>query len=229
MRCDESKKQTNTRGKTRAKVLNIIGIILCILLLPIVVANMTMAVKAVINPDVPPSFLGYTPMIVSSGSMEPMFDTNDLVVVKSVSDPDELAKDTVICYLTGETLVTHRIIGTELAEDKTVAYVTQGDANNAPDSTRVAPEQIIGTYVTHFDNLGGFALFMQTPTGMLLCVVLPLIVLFCVFYGIDHHNYKVAMAGQNTGAIASGGGDVVAADSASEDLVDSDDGRGVQT
>ena len=188
--------QKKNRDTKRALVLNIIGAVLCILMLPIVVANLTMAIQAVINPDVPPNFLGYTPMIVESGSMSPAFDANDLVVVKTVSDPEELETGTVICYLTGHSLVTHRIVGVEYAEDQSVMYVTQGDANNAADSLRVKPEQIIGSYVTHYDNLGGFALFMQTPFGMLLCVVLPIVVLFITFYVIDHRNYKAALLAQ---------------------------------
>lgn len=194
MRKDKNTNKERGRGLYRATVLNIIGTILCVLLLPVVVANMTMAIQAVVNPDSPPNFLGYTPLIVNSGSMEPAFDTNDLVVVKTAADPENLEVGDVICYLTGQSLVTHRIVGVEYAEDQTVMYVTQGDANNVADSVRVLPEQIIGVYVTHFDNLGGFALFMQTPFGMLLCVVLPMLALFITFRMLDNRNYKAALA-----------------------------------
>lgn len=198
MRKDNDMNQKKRRGVSKATVLNIIGTILCVLLLPIVVANLTMAIQAVVNPGTPPNFLGYTPLIVESGSMSPSFDANDLVVVKTVYDPNELETGTVICYLTGESLVTHRIVGVEYADNGAVMYVTQGDANNTADSVRVMPEQIIGAYSMHFDDLGGFALFMQTPFGMLLCVVLPLIALFVAFYVIDHRNYKAALAAQLT-------------------------------
>lgn len=66
--------QQKQKKPLKYRVLDIIGIILCILLLPMVIINMTMAIQSVTQPDVPPNFMGYTPLIVTSGSMTPSFD-----------------------------------------------------------------------------------------------------------------------------------------------------------
>ena len=185
-----SKRNWRTAGN---KALNIIGLVLCLLMLPIVIINMSMFIQSLIEPDVPPNFLGYTPVIVSSGSMSPEFEVTDLVIVKAPEDAASLEDGTVICYLSGNSLVTHRIIGQETASDGLMVYITQGDANNAPDRTRVDPSQIVGVYQTHIPELGKFALFMQTPTGITLFVVMPLLALFALYSILDQRRFKALL------------------------------------
>lgn len=185
-----SKRNWRTAGN---KALNIIGLVLCLLMLPIVIINMSMFIQSLIEPDVPPNFLGYTPVIVSSGSMSPEFEVTDLVIVKAPEDAASLEDGTVICYLSGNSLVTHRIIGQETANDGLMVYITQGDANNAPDRTRVDPSQIVGVYQTHIPELGKFALFMQTPTGITLFVVMPLLALFALYSILDQRRFKALL------------------------------------
>lgn len=185
-----SKRNWRTAGN---KALNIIGLVLCLLMLPIVIINMSMFIQSLIEPDVPPNFLGYTPVIVSSGSMSPEFEVTDLVIVKTPEDVASLEDGTVICYLSGNSLVTHRIIGQETASDGLMVYITQGDANNAPDRTRVDPSQIVGVYQTHIPELGKFALFMQTPTGITLFVVMPLLALFALYSILDQRRFKALL------------------------------------
>lgn len=183
-------KENKDNRPMRYKVLNIIGIVLCILLLPIVVINLTMAIQGLLHPNIPPNFLGYTPLIVTSGSMSPSFDANDLTIIKTVDDPTEINAGEIISYFVGDALVTHRIVERTSTEEHPVLFITQGDANNTPDRIMVVPDDIFGTYVTHIDNIGGFALFMQTPVGMLCFVILPIILLFAGFYIIDRKKYK---------------------------------------
>ena len=185
-----SKRNCSTAGN---KALNIIGLVLCLLMLPIVIINMSMFIQSLIEPDVPPNFLGYTPVIVSSGSMSPEFEVTDLVIVKAPEDAASLEDGTVICYLSDNSLVTHRIIGQETASDGLMVYITQGDANNAPDRTRVDPSQIVGVYQTHIPELGKFALFMQTPTGITLFVVMPLLALFALYSILDQRRFKALL------------------------------------
>ena len=185
-----SKRNWRTAGN---KALNIIGLVLCLLMLPIVIINMSMFIQSLIEPDVPPNFLGYTPVIVSSGSMSPEFEVTDLVIVKAPEDAASLEDGTVICYLSDNSLVTHRIIGQETASDGLMVYITQGDANNAPDRTRVDPSQIVGVYQTHIPELGKFALFMQTPTGITLFVVMPLLALFALYSILDQRRFKALL------------------------------------
>ena len=66
----KEKDTTKEKKFGRSKVLTVVGIILCIILVPILVVNVTMIVKSYTNPDEYPSFAGYNLMIVLSPSME---------------------------------------------------------------------------------------------------------------------------------------------------------------
>jgi signal peptidase len=59
-------------------------------------------------------------------------------------------------------------------------YRTKGDANNTEDSETVSYDDVVGILKTSIPNIGNAVLFMQTSKGMLLCIVLPLCLLFAI-------------------------------------------------
>ncbi len=157
---------------------NVIGVLLCLIFIPVILVNLVLIAKTYTDPDHIPSVAGFSPVICLSGSMEPTFSTGDMILIRHVADPAALEKGDVICYLTGEGIaVTHTIVQvTDL--DGQVRYVTQGDANNTADQLAVSPDQIEGVYTgVHIPKLGSLAMFMQTTTGMLLFIVCPLLLL----------------------------------------------------
>lgn len=183
------KAEKKKKGSRTSRTLNVIGLILCLLMLPVVIVNMTMFVQTLVRPDSIPNFMGYTPVIVTSGSMSGTFEAKDLVVIHASGSYRDLPNDTIVTYLSEEKLVTHRIIGREPTSNGGFVYITKGDANNTADAG-VAPSQIVGVYTFHIPNIGGFALFMQTPQGIILFVVIPLIVLFILFAVLDKLRYN---------------------------------------
>jgi len=172
------------------KIVNIIGLVLCILILPFMVINGTLFVQAIVQTETPPSFLGYTPLVIDTGSMSPEFEAGDLAVIKTTDMPERLRVGQIICYKTGKVYITHRIDHIEYADSGELMYVTKGDANNVPDTVRVAPSQILGVYEHHLDGVGSFVLFLQSPLGMATCVVLPAIALFAGFYFLERRKVK---------------------------------------
>lgn len=167
-----------TGGQASHKVFTIIGIILCIILLPILVINITLIIKGTLDDTMPPSIFGTTPLVVLSGSMDNGSDDaiqiGDLIFVKDV-DRNNLKVNDVVAFMEGKYAVTHRIIKVNTAVDGSVTYITQGDANNTEDADPLIPENIIGKYSTKLSGAGNFVLFLQTTPGMLLFVGLPLI------------------------------------------------------
>ena len=155
----------------------IIGIIICVLCIPIILLNAALIIRAYMYPDDIPSVFGVKPMICLSGSMSPLFESGDMVFMKEV-DADTLKADDVICFLINGTAVTHRIVEVTHDAKGNVAYVTKGDANNVRDSELVLKEHIQGIYTgVNIPELGSFAMFMQTTNGMILFVVCPLLIL----------------------------------------------------
>lgn len=155
------------------KLMAAVGIVLCVVFIPLLLINVTLIVKSYIHPDQVPDFMGYKPFIVLSGSMEPEIMTGDMVLVKN-TNAENLQKGDVIAYRSGEAVITHRIIEVT-TENGEVRYVTQGDANDSPDQTTVMPSAVEGIYRNRIPGMGKAAMFMQTTTGMILFVVCPLV------------------------------------------------------
>jgi len=156
-----------------SKIVHGLGIILCIILIPILIVNLTMIVKSVMYPDKVPDFFGYKPFIVLSNSMYPAIETGDLVVVKEVSDANTLQVKDVIAFRNKEgKVITHRI--NAIDNNEGLAFVTKGDNNNVEDSSKVKAEALEGKYLFRIPMLGSFAMFLQEPIGLLIFVVTPI-------------------------------------------------------
>ncbi len=106
---------------------------------------MIFIVKSYTDKDGIPSVLGFKPIIVLSGSMSPAFETGSMIFVRE-TDTTKLKVGDIICYMSGESAVTHRI--TEVVnKGGEISYITKGDANNAPDRIPVNPEAVEGVYL----------------------------------------------------------------------------------
>jgi signal peptidase len=166
------------KQKTMQKIFWSIGVVLCVVLIPVLIMNVTMIVKSYLHPDKVPDFLGYKPFIVLSGSMEPTIKSGDVAIIKEI-DPKVLKVNDVIAFKTGDVVVTHRITDVKNTKDG-IAYITKGDNNNGIDNKEVLPKDVEGIYLSRIGGIGNFALFLQTPIGLLLFVVTPL-VLFIIY------------------------------------------------
>ncbi|MBR2009831.1 MAG: signal peptidase I [Peptococcaceae bacterium] len=160
-----------------SKFTSIVGAVLCIVSGFMLICNLTIIVKGTLTPEKPPSVLGVTPMVVLSGSMsgtaEDHIEVGDLIFVGK-ADPDELKAGDVIAFMDGKVVVTHRILEVQAREDGALQYITKGDANNSTDLRPVHEDNLVGIYKARIPKLGDFALFLQTPLGMVLFIALPL-------------------------------------------------------
>ncbi len=161
--------------KRKVKPMKIVGVVLCVILSLVLIGNMTIIVKGTIDPDTPPGIFGVTSMIVMSGSMSgdapDHIEVGDMIIARKV-DPSTLQIGDVITFMEDKTTITHRIISVN--EDG--SFITKGDANDSEDLKAVTYEQIIGKFAFRIPKLGDFALFMQTPVGMLVFIGIPLVV-----------------------------------------------------
>lgn len=163
--------------------LNIVGIILIVIFLPIILINMIIVIKGAIHPDKVPMVFNTAPLVVVSDSMTidkeagtGAFNKGDLIIIKKVN-PSTLKKGDIVTYMTkdGE-VVTHRII--ELVETKNgePAFETKGDASVGVDYYAVTYDQIVGIYQSRIPDIGKFAEFMQKPMGILIVLGIPILI-----------------------------------------------------
>ena len=174
-----SNTSTSRSKDPKQKVLTIIGTILCVILLPILIINLTLIVKSYVNEDEVPALGGVFPMIVLTDSMYPQIHSGDLIICKT-AEPEEIAADDVISFFdpmgSGSSVVTHRVL--EVVEkDGEISFRTKGDNNNAEDQMLVPQDNLIGIYRSRIPALGNVAMFMQTTAGLIVCVVCPILLL----------------------------------------------------
>ena len=163
--------------KTLKKILTII---VMIILCGILFASGVILVNSYIKPNEVPSFFGWKPFIVLSGSMETQIMTGDIAVVKEI-DTNNLKENDIIAFKDNEDIIiTHRIVEIIREDDGKVKYKTKGDNNNIEDDGYVYPEQVEGIYKFRVGKLGNLALFIQTPVGMVVCISIPLIMLLLI-------------------------------------------------
>ena len=179
-------KQVSGNGENRApmdkkqKVSTIVGIVLCVILIPILVINCTLIIKSLVSDDVP-SLGGRVPLIVLTESMEPDIKAGDLIIcrVPTAEDIKNIKNDTVISFFdpagNGTSIVTHAVYGEPFEKDGKLYFYTKGTNNNTEDRLPVCEDSIVGIYHgTRFPIIGNIAMFMQSTAGLIICIFVPL-------------------------------------------------------
>lgn len=169
-------------GKRRFSLLTLIGVVLCVLLLPILIINVTLIVKSYTDKDAVPSIGGIFPMIVLTDSMYPEIQSGDLIICRQTGTDTIVEGDVITFYDPagdGKSIVTHRVIEVT-EEDGELAFRTRGDANNTEDRLAVKASDVVGVYWKRIPGAGSIAMFMQTTLGLVVCVILPLLLLIGV-------------------------------------------------
>ncbi len=100
-------------------------------------------------------FFQYQPVAVVSDSMLPLFARGDMIIVEKLDEEgiNNLKVGDVIKFLADGYYVIHRIYAIEQT-DEGLMFTTKGDNNNAPDSKKVAVDQIQGKYTFHVKYVG---------------------------------------------------------------------------
>lgn len=174
---NKSKKQTCSRLHG---TLTVIGIVMCVILVPVLIVNCTLLVKSFVNKDKVPDFGGMLPMIVLTDSMYPDIKSGDLIICRTVDAEDIEVGDIISFYDpagNGTSVVTHTVVAIN-DDEGTLSFRTKGINNNTEDRLSVSAEAVIARYTgIRIPGAGNVAIFMQSPTGLIICVVLPMLLL----------------------------------------------------
>ena len=132
-------------------------------------------------------------LAVASGSMRPTLNVGDLIIVQGFSNFDGInavpAPDGAIVVFhkpsDPDELIVHRAIS-KVDNNGTWYFQTKGDNNNTPDfwngdgtsSGWVSQRLLVGGVVGVAPWIGNVPLFIRTPSGLLLIILLFLVILF---------------------------------------------------
>jgi signal peptidase len=125
--------------------------------------------------------LGFKPMAVLSGSMEPTYATGSIVFIDTNVDPESVTTGDTITYSLsgGDTVVTHRVIAIDQAKK---IFTTKGDANQDADGPVPFASMVGRTLAFYIPYAGSILLTMGTTQGvaMALFVLAFIVVLLMV-------------------------------------------------
>lgn len=182
----------NNSSEKLHKSLTIIGIVLCVILIPMLLVNCTLIVKSFINKDEVPSIGGTMPLIVLTDSMYPDIKSGDIIICKKL-DAEEIEVGDVISFYdpagNGTSVVTHKVVEI-IDEDGKLSFRTRGTNNNTDDRLPVPADKVIAEYTgVRIPAAGNIAIFMQSTAGLIICVIVP-IVLFVGYDVIRRRRYE---------------------------------------
>ena len=144
-----------------------------------------------------PSVFGIRMFSIQTDSMYPTLLPGDLIFDTPVKDPGDLRNGDIITYWTvinGERVLnTHKIVEIYSGGDYLI-FATKGDKSESVDPLTVHESEVVGKYAFRVAGLGKAFDYLQTPTGFLIVVVIP-VFLFFLFHLVQF--FRVLFEYQN--------------------------------
>lgn len=158
----------------------IYGIINTISVLVIAAAIIVLCMVVLTEPGKAPEIMGYTVFRVTTGSMEPTYPVDTLIVVKK-TNPEQIQKGDIISFYSSDPALdgavnTHRVVSVRQEEGQWY-YQTQGDANNTADPYEVKSDALLGKVVYSSVALGKLSRLTANPLVFLPVIILPLAII----------------------------------------------------
>ena len=121
-----------------------------------------------------PSFFGKKPLVVVSGSMQPILKVGGILYYEETNIKDFQKNDILVFELNDHT-ISHRIV-----DIKDGCFITKGDANTSIDSYEVNYEQVIGKGTNwSIPYIGYYADFIYTHKYLLFISIFLIIIDLC--------------------------------------------------
>ena len=123
----------------------------------------------------------YIPLNVKTNSMEPTIMEGDFIIAEECNINNLKVGDVISFLATEEDTVivkTHRIVSIDNTTTD-VSFITRGDNNPVNDNIPVFPTDVVGKWNdVRLPKVGKVLDFVSSQTGFLICIVLPLLILF---------------------------------------------------
>lgn len=132
-----------------------------------------------------PTFWGYKPLVIISGSMEPVLKVGGILYYKEIK-LDEYAKDDIVVYKSNKYLISHRIV-----EIKDNGFKTKGDANKNIDSNLLSFNKVLGKGTNwSIPYIGYYADFVYKNKRYLYITLIILVINFIISNYVGEENEK---------------------------------------
>ncbi len=173
----------------------IISTTISVLLIAIVIFLVLFSVISVIsikNNKVPFLF-GFASVEIVSGSMSPVYNAGDVLVIKKVS-ADDIKVGDVISFISTDpnikgSINTHRVVDITSDKENGIIFTTKGDANKTNDEYPVYQENLVGKVVLKNTLFSKLFSVLRSQWGFFCIIMLPLLAVL----GISVHQFSSAV------------------------------------
>lgn len=126
--------------------------------------------------------VGYQPIYVQTGSMEPTIKTKAIILAKRLDDKSQLEVDDIILYQVYDEIgnvitITHRIYN--IKEDGRI--ITKGDNNRVADSYTISEDNVKAEIVKIWNGAADIQNALTTPAGIISAIVIVAIIVAVIF------------------------------------------------
>lgn len=158
-------------------VINLISVLI------IAAAVIVLCIVLLTKPGKAPEIMGYTVLRVTTGSMEPTYPVDTLIVVKK-TEPSQIREGDVISFYSSDPALdgainTHRVVSVRQEENQWF-YTTKGDGNNTADPYEVKGDALIGRVLYDSILLGKLSRLTANPLVFIPVILFPLAVILIV-------------------------------------------------
>lgn len=134
---------------------------------------------------------GYTPYIVTTGSMTPKYPVGSVVYVKEI-DCHSLEEGNDITFLltNKKTIATHRIKNIDLKQEKIITYGIHNkdeEGNYLIDTEPVTFDRVIGKVNYSIPYLGNIYQVISTPQAKMI-LIFTVLILMSIMQIVNHKN-----------------------------------------
>ncbi len=152
---------------------NIFNDIMPLILVILIISGIWFGVTTVIKNDTP--FF-----VVSSGSMKPILEVGDIIVVSGRNQYEELKVDDIIVFTLptdSKRVIVHRINSIDKDGERGIEIKTKGDNNPSVDGWTVLEKNYIGTVITSIPSVGKITIWLSPPVNYYIIFFVILVLL----------------------------------------------------
>ena len=159
--------------KMQLSIKNIFKDLMPLILLILVISGIWFGATTVIKNDTP--FF-----VVSSGSMKPILEVGDIIVVSGINQYEELKVDDIIVFTLptdSKRVIVHRINSIDKDGERGIEIKTKGDNNPNVDGWTVLEKNYIGTVITSIPSVGKITIWLSPPVNYYIIFFVILVLL----------------------------------------------------
>ena len=152
---------------------NIFKDLMPLILLILIISGIWFGATTIIKNDTP--FF-----VVSSGSMKPILEVGDIIVVSGINQYEELKVDDIIVFTLptdSKRVIVHRINSVDKEGERGIEIKTKGDNNPNVDGWTVLKNNYIGTVITSIPSVGKITIWLSPPVNYYIIFFVILVLL----------------------------------------------------